>query len=180
MSEVLEPQDLPGVRVVELKAFGDSRGRFIETYRKEWFEGCPPMVQSNRADSVKGVLRGLHFHRKQADYWYVTAGRIFVALADLRIGSPTRGKVATTVIGAGAERGVYIPKGIAHGYLALDACTMTYQVDCGYDSTDEYGVAWDDPALAVPWPCEGAPLLSDRDKSNPTVADVDEAHLIRM
>ncbi len=180
MPDVVSPQEIPGVRVVELKAFPDSRGRFLETYRSEWFEGCPPMVQSNRSDSTKGVLRGLHFHRQQADYWYMTAGRAFVALADLRVGSPTRGRVASLEIGVGSERGVYIPKGVAHGYLALEDCTMTYQVDRTYDASDEFGVAWDDPQLGVPWPSEGAPLLSDRDQNNPKVADLDEALLVRV
>jgi dTDP-4-dehydrorhamnose 3,5-epimerase len=180
MPEPVAPDEIPGVRLVKLKVFPDPRGRFIESYRREWFEGCPPMVQSNQSDSIPMVLRGLHFHRKQADYWHVTKGRVFVALADLRVGSPTRGRVASLEIGEGAEIGVYVPKGVAHGYLALEPCTLTYQVDQYYDDTDEYGVAWDDPDLGVQWPLDGAPLLSDRDRENPNAADLDEALLVRL
>ena len=65
----IEPEAIQGVRVVALKSHPDERGRFLETFRQEWFPGRPVMVQGNRSDSKEGVLRGLHFHRKQADYW---------------------------------------------------------------------------------------------------------------
>ena len=165
-------EELPGVTVIKLRSFPDDRGRFLETYRQEWFPGKAAMVQGNRSDSHEGVLRGLHFHRKQADYWYVPDGRVLVALADLRPGSPTRGKVATLEIGTGTDLAVYIPPGVAHGYYALTAATMTYLVDNYYDNTDEFGVAWDDPDLAIAWPFSGEPILSDRDQENPKVADL--------
>lgn len=171
-------EEIPGVKVVALTSHGDERGRFLETYRKEWFPGRPPMVQGNRSDSVAGVLRGLHFHRKQADYWYVPQGRVLVALADLRPGSPAQGRVATFEVGDARDVGVYIPPGVAHGYLAITAATMTYQVDQYYDASDEFGVAWDDPELGVPWGCDGAPLLSGRDQQNPTLAGIDPTLLV--
>ncbi len=166
---------MPGVGVMPLKAHADARGRFIETYRQEWFPGRPAMLQGNRSDSVAGVLRGLHFHRKQADYWYVPEGRVLAALADLRAGSPTEGAVAVLELGRGAEVGLYVPPGVAHGYYALEAATMTYLVDQYYDPSDELGVAWDDPELGVPWPFEGKPLLSPRDEQNPRLAAIPAA-----
>lgn len=179
MSVSIDPSEIPGVSVRPLTIHQDERGCFVETYREEWFPGRPHMVQGNRADSVAHVLRGLHFHRHQADYWYVTAGRILVVLADLRVGSPTRGRTATLEIGDGAPLGVYIPPGVAHGYYALTACTMTYLVDQTYDPADELGVTWDDPDLAIAWPGR-EPLLSPRDQQNPRVADLDEATLVRF
>ena len=173
-------QEIPGVRVVELKSFPDSRGRFVETFRQSWFEGCPAMVQGNRSDSKKGVLRGLHFHRKQADYWMCVQGRMLAAVADLRPGSPTHGKVATVEFGDGADLGIYIPPGVAHGYYALTDATMTYMVDQYYDSTDEFGVAWDDPALGIPWPVDTPPILSDRDQNNPGMDGLDPATLVQF
>ena len=177
MNAPIPATEIPGVAVRPLTVHQDERGCFVETYREEWFPGRPHMVQGNRADSQAGVLRGLHFHRHQADYWYVTAGRILVVLADLRPGSPTQGRTATLEIGDGAPFGVYIPPGVAHGYFALTACTMTYLVDQTYDPQDELGVTWDDPDLAIAWPGD-APILSPRDQENPRVADLDAAGLV--
>lgn len=174
---LIPAEEIPGVRVVHLKAHVDARGRFIETWREEWFPGCPKMIQGNRSDSVPGVLRGLHYHLRQADYWYVPAGKVQACLADLRKGSPTRGKIATLDLGGEPELGLYIPPGVAHGYLALTEATMTYLVDRTYDPTDELGVAWNDLELAIPWKLQGAPSLSNRDQQNPKVADLDPTRL---
>jgi dTDP-4-dehydrorhamnose 3,5-epimerase len=178
-ARVVDAEAMPGVRVVELKVHADARGRFIETYREAWFPRRPPMVQSNRSDSVQGVLRGLHYHRHQTDYWYVPDGRILVALADLRLSSPTRGAVSTFEIGEGHELGVLIPPGVAHGYYTLTKATMTYLVDRYYDTNDELGVAWDDPELGIKWPFQGKPLLSGRDEKNGRVAQLDPKLLPR-
>lgn len=175
---VVAPEVMPGVRVMQLKPHVDARGRFIETFRQEWFPGRPAMIQGNRSDSEPNVLRGLHYHLRQADYWYVPAGRVFVALADLRLGSPVRGSVATLELGDGRDLGVYIPPGVAHGYYALERSTMTYLVDRTYDTNDELGVAWDDPELGIAWPLLGkTPLLSPRDLESPRVAALDPGRL---
>src|SRR5919106_2905378 len=129
--------------LVRLQAHADERGRFIETYRQEWFPAARPMVQGNRSDSRAGVVRALHYHLHQADYWYVPTGRIFVAMFDLRRSSPTRGETLTLEIGEGAEIGVYIPPGVAHGFQAITDATLTYLVDHYYDPADEHGLAWD-------------------------------------
>lgn len=141
---------LPGVLVVPLRSFEDERGRFVETYREAWFPDRPAMLQSNRSDSKAGVLRGLHFHRKQADYWVVARGRIQVGLADLRPGSPTHLQAATFELGE-ADSGVYIPPGVAHGFLALNDAALTYQVDQHYDGSDELG--W--PGTTRTWRSRG-------------------------
>ncbi len=167
--------EIDGVILVHLLPHGDERGRFIETYRQEWFPG-PPMLQGNRSDSKAGVLRGLHFHRYQADYWYVPNGRILVALHDLRRSSPTRGKSLAFEIGEGADIGVYIPPGVAHGFQAVTVATLTYLVDQYYDASDEHGLAWDDPDAAIPWTLAD-PILSDRDKQNPKLADIPQDDL---
>lgn len=178
-AKVVSAETIAGVVVRELKAFEDARGRFLETYRQEWFPGKPAMIQGNRSDSAANVLRGMHFHKKQADYWYVPQGRVFVALADLRQGSETEGAIATLYLGEGeGERAVYIPPGVAHGYYAPQAATMTYLVDQYYDNTDEFGVAWNDPSLAISWPTDGQdPILSPRDQENPLVSEIDPADL---
>src|SRR5687768_16341454 len=110
------------------------------------------MIQGNRSDSGRGVLRGLHYHRRQADYWYEVRGRVFVAMHDLRRSSPTCGASLTMEIGDENQVGVYIPKGVAHGFQAMTDVTLTYLVDQYYDNTDELGLAYDDPTAAIPWP----------------------------
>jgi dTDP-4-dehydrorhamnose 3,5-epimerase len=167
---------ISGVVLVHLQSAPDERGRFLETFRQEWFPDAPPMLQGNRSDSHRGVIRGLHFHLRQADYCYAPSGTIFVALHDLRRSSPTRGATLSVTIGDGADIGVYIPPGVAHGFQATTDATLTYLVDQYYDNSDEHGVAWDDPDVGIPWPLAD-PLLSERDRTNPKLADIPSGRL---
>ena len=177
MSEILASSAILGVKFVQLRVFEDERGRFMETFRQAWFPERPwDIVQANRSDSHAGVLRGLHYHHCQVDFWHVAHGAIRVGLADLRRSSPTRGAVQVFEIGDGNLVGVFIPVGVAHGFYALTDATLTYIVDNYYDGADECGVAWDDPDLAVPWQAI-APSLSLRDRANPRLRDIPESHL---
>ncbi len=174
MAEVTPSAAIDGVLVVDPVVHADDRGLFVETWRQEWLGNVPPMVQGNRADRVAGTVVGLHYHLHQADYWVVAAGQARVVLHDLRTGSPTDG--ATVVMDLGGDgperhRGVYIPPGVAHGFAALSDLTITYLVDRTYDSSDELGVAWDDPAVGADWGVAG-PVLSERDLANPARADL--------
>ncbi len=163
--------EIPGVLIVDLVGHGDDRGRFMETFRQEWFPDAPPMVQGNRSDSAAGTLRGLHYHLHQADYWYVPFGRLLVALYDLRQSSPSQGTSLGFEIGEGHEVGVYIPPGVAHGFQAVTDVTLTYLVDNYYDPDDENGLAWDDANIKIDWP-HAEPILSGRDQDNPSLADI--------
>jgi len=155
---------LQGMHLVELATHEDARGSFTETFRQGWLpEGAPPMVQANLSFSRAGVLRGLHLHRRQADFWCVLQGSAFVALLDLRVGSPTEGRTWTdTFDAARGLRGLYIPPGVAHGFCALSDVRLLYMVDAYYSGDDEEGFAWNDPELQAPWPVED-PILSPRD-----------------
>lgn len=167
MTEIIESSAIPGIKVVKFRVFADTRGQFMETFRKDWFpERTWEVVQSNRSESAAGVLRGLHFHHHQVDYWQVIQGSILVGLADLRRGSPAFGKVETVQLDAANPMGLFIPIGVAHGFLALTQATLLYLVDNYYTGSDEHGIAWNDPDLAIPWGTN-APLLSDRDRANP-------------
>ena len=186
---------LPGVRYGRLTRHGDVRGAFRELWRLSSFETLdaadtgptadvavgrsPRFVQANLSDSAPGVLRGLHLHRRQLDYWVVTAGRAFVALVDVRpmlAGGPAPA-VETRVLAA--DGWVVIPAGVAHGFLALEPLAMLYLVTNEFDGSDELGFAWDDPAVGVPWPAptelptpDGRPILSQRDLTNPLLTDL--------
>lgn len=155
---------------------GDARGRFVETYRREWFPGGREMVQGSRSDKAAGALVGLHYHLSQADYWYVARGTARVVLHDLRVGSPTQGVTEIREIGDGNDHGIYIPPGVGHGFAALSDMTLTYLVDQYYNPNDEHGVAWDDPALVLEWGVAN-PVISERDRLSPKFSDIASAKL---
>lgn len=165
-----------GVYVVRFQKFGDPRGYFYESFRRTWIPGVREMIQGNCSFSQAGVLRGLHYHLKQADFWSVPSGRVRAALYDFRQDSPTRGTCHVLDLG-GEENplGLYIPRGVAHGFCALEDSFMTYLVDEYYDNSDELGIRWDDPALGLDWRLTRPPIVSERDARNPAVADVPPA-----
>jgi dTDP-4-dehydrorhamnose 3,5-epimerase len=171
MAHVYESNDIPGVWLIRLEPVSDERGRFVETYRSSWLPFAAPMVQANRSESTSGVLRGLHYHRRQADLWLVQSGRVTTVLSDTRVGSPTEGKHTSVPQGGDEQLAVYIPEGVAHGFYAHDEVVMTYLVTGEYDGSDELGIAWNDPDLGIDWP-DSDPILSDRDRRNPPLADI--------
>jgi dTDP-4-dehydrorhamnose 3,5-epimerase len=162
---------------VPIRVFADERGRFMETFRREWFPWINwDKMQGNRSDSKRHVMRGLHYHLRQIDYWYASSGMIRMAMVDLRASSPSYMAVETLEIGEDNLTGVFVPVGVAHGFLALTDATLTYLVNNYYDGSDERGVAWNDPALNIPWGIE-EPLLSARDAQNPLFKDIAAAAL---
>jgi dTDP-4-dehydrorhamnose 3,5-epimerase len=170
MADIEESGIIRGVRRVRLAAHADERGSFMETFRQEWFPDWDA-AQANCSRSLKNVLRGLHFHRHQIDYWYVAAGRIRVGLADLRQGSPTLGATEVLEMHEDDSLALVIPPGVAHGYYSLAPSTLIYLVNRTYDPDDELGVAWDDPDLGIPWNAAD-PVLSPRDRNNPRLAEI--------
>jgi dTDP-4-dehydrorhamnose 3,5-epimerase len=177
MTAIVASAVIPGVKQVRFRSFGDARGQFMETFRKDWFpERTWEIVQANRSVSRPGVLRGLHFHHHQVDYWQVVAGAIRVGLADLRRSSSAYGQTQIVELSASDPGGLFIPIGVAHGFLALTDATLLYLVDNYYDGSDELGVAWNDPDLALAWGID-APLLSERDRANPRLASLPTAAL---
>ena len=185
------PSTLDGVRYGAIARFEDPRGSFRELWREDAFgridpaqAGSPPgqeprFVQANLATSAAGVLRGLHLHQRQLDHWVVASGRAFVVLVDVRpmLRGEARPIVETRELVA--DEWVDIPIGVAHGFLALEPLQLIYLVTNEYDGSDELGFAWDDPLAAVAWPAvpespDGRPILSDRDRTNPSLSDLVE------
>lgn len=176
MSEVENSPLIEGVQWVKFKLFGDERGCFRESFRREWFpQRSWENMQSNLSESKAGVLRGLHYHFHQVDYWFVAAGKIRAGLVDLRASSPTYGAVQTIDMGGENQLGLFIPIGVAHGFAALTDVTFVYIVDQYFTGKDEYGVAWNDPAIGIDWGV-ASPLVSPRDVANPLMKDILPGH----
>jgi dTDP-4-dehydrorhamnose 3,5-epimerase len=171
------PASIPDVLVVEPDVHRDARGFFVETYHAEKYRAHGigvTFVQDNHTRSTARTLRGLHAQRlhPQAKLIRVVAGEIYDVAVDLRRGSPTFGRSFGVVISAESFRQVYVPAGFAHGFCVLtDAAEVAYKCSSLYDPADEFGIAWNDPSLAIDWPIHD-PLLSDRDRRNPTLAEL--------
>ena len=159
---------IDGVFLYRLKRLPDERGSFCELFRREWFQQVfdGEEVQVNCSVSHSGVVRGLHYHRLQTDFWIPLSGEIVAGLADIREDSPTYGKSLSLPMSAESPAGLLIPPGIAHGFSARTDLMMMYVVNRYFDDTDEYGIAWDDPAFGIQWGVK-EPILSERDSSNP-------------
>ena len=163
--------DIPDVIRVEAKAFADSRGFFMETYKRSQFEagGLPQrFVQGNYSYSTsRGVLRGLHYQMNphpQGKLVWALKGEIYDVAVDIRKGSPWYGKYVGEVLSQDNKRMLYVPEGFAHGFLVLsDSADVLYQVTDEWAPETERSIIWNDPDLAIKWPIDIEPLLSDKD-----------------
>jgi dTDP-4-dehydrorhamnose 3,5-epimerase len=172
-----DASQLPGVWRRRLLIHPDERGSFMELWRSSWLRGLAnsgiriEMAQANLSRSDAGVLRGLHFHLRQADYWVALEGRAFVGLVDLRKMLEGGASLAVETFDMETGDALYIPEGVAHGFFAYEPMTLVYLVTNEYDGTDEHGFAWNDAQAGVPWPVT-SPTLSGRDASNPPLREV--------
>jgi dTDP-4-dehydrorhamnose 3,5-epimerase len=172
---------IPGVMILEPKVFGDARGFFIESFNQRVFDeavGAPTtFVQDNHSRSRRGVLRGLHFQRgphAQGKLVRVVGGAVFDVAVDVRAGSPSRGRWVGVELSAANHRQLWIPPGLAHGFLVLsDSADFLYKTTAYYSPADEVAVRWDDPELAIAWPDLGAaPELSAKDAAAPCLREL--------
>jgi len=159
---------IEGAYVRRTPTFPDERGSFTELWRTDWFDDLPEgtdalMRQANVSRSKPRVLRGLHLHRHQADFWVVAEGRAFVALVDVRPVLAGTGAAAVHTVEADPGTAIYVPAGVAHGFYAPEGLTLIYLVTNVYDGSDELGFAFDDPDVDVPWP-DPEPVVSHRDR----------------
>ena len=166
-----------GVVLLEPEVHGDERGFMVETYRRDtWAElGVDvEFVQHNHSRSARNTLRGLHFQTEpgQAKLVRCPRGSIFDVAVDLRRGSPTYGQWEGHVLDDERHRQLFVPAGFGHGFAVLsDVADVAYQLSSTYDPLTEAGIAWDDSEVGVEWPV-AEPLLSERDRSAPKLAEV--------
>ena len=168
--------ELEGLKIIELDVFGDGRGRFFETYSAARYAAAGievTFVQDNVSVSQRGVLRGMHWQvgaSAQAKLVSVLAGAVWDVVVDIRKGSPTFGKWKSIELSAANGRQLFIPRGFAHGFLALEDNTIfSYKCDNYYDKASELGFRFDDPEVGIAWPdVAGGYVLSPKDRVHPS------------
>ncbi|MEM6551943.1 MAG: dTDP-4-dehydrorhamnose 3,5-epimerase [Planctomycetota bacterium] len=177
----VQPLAIPDVKLITPKRFGDHRGFFMETYSEPVLAEhgiTDRFVQDNHSKSAAvGTLRGLHFQKPphaQAKLVRVTAGRVLDVAVDIRKGSPTFGQHVTAELSAENDAQLYVPVGFAHGFVTFEPNTeFLYKVSGLYAPQADAGLIWNDPELAIDWPLDVQPVLSEKDSQLPTFADFD-------
>lgn len=175
------PTAIAGVLILEPRVFGDERGFFMESFNQKKFVAAtgiePAFVQDNHSRSAKGVLRGLHFQvppHAQGKLVRVTQGAVFDVAVDIRRASPSFGRWVGVELSGTNHRQLWIPPGLAHGFLVLsDSADFLYKTTDYYEPKAERSLRWDDPALAIEWPDVGMPpVLSGKDAAAAGLADL--------
>ncbi|MDW5443913.1 dTDP-4-dehydrorhamnose 3,5-epimerase [Polaromonas sp. SM01] len=158
------------VLIIEPRVFGDPRGFFLESFNQRDFNVATgtnyTFVQDNHSRSAKGVLRGLHYQLElpQGKLVRVVRGTVFDVAVDIRSASPTFGKWVGLELSEHDNRQLWVPPGLAHGFLVLsESADFLYKTTDYYAPTQERCIAWDDPTLAIDWPLDGHPVLSGKD-----------------
>ena len=168
---------LPGVLIIEPKAFGDHRGFFLETFQVERYRDAGitlPFVQDNHSRSQRGVLRGLHFQktRPQGKLVSVSRGAVYDVAVDIDPASATYGQFVGVELNDDNHRQLWIPPGYAHGFCVLsEVADFQYKCTDFYFPADEGGLLWNDPDVGIPWPIT-EPQLSAKDANNPRLRDL--------
>ena len=174
---------IEGVLVIEPRVFSDERGYFFESYNEERFLSetgiAVRFVQDNESRSKRGVVRGFHFQRPphaQAKLVRVVKGKVVDVAVDIRTGSPTYGKYVAVELSEHNHRQLFLPHGMAHGFMVLsDEAIFQYKCDEYYHPESEGAIIWNDPTIAMDWGVTEADIiLSEKDRQNPTLAELGE------
>lgn len=173
--------EIPEVVIIEPKVFGDDRGYFMETFRRDLFENNVRkinFIQDNESKSKRGVLRGLHYQLPpfaQSKLVRVIKGSVIDVAVDIRKGSPTFGKYVAVELSEENKRQLFIPRGFAHGFLVTsDEAIFVYKVDNYYSSECDRSIRFDDPDININWNFpKDEILVSDKDKNAPYLKDAE-------
>jgi dTDP-4-dehydrorhamnose 3,5-epimerase len=182
----MEKLAIPGAYVVTPRIHPDARGHFLEWFRGDDFAGGTghriALAQANLSVSRKGTLRGIHFADVppgQAKYATCVHGEVLDVIVDIRTGSPTFGMAHAVKLDDQAHRAVYLAEGLGHAFMALtDQATLVYLCSEPYAPASEHAINPLDPQLAIPWPDNVEPLLSDKDTAAPTLAEAQSNGLL--
>jgi dTDP-4-dehydrorhamnose 3,5-epimerase len=171
---------IPDVLLIEPRVFGDSRGFFFESFNKAQFEAVlgrtTTFVQDNHSRSAKNVLRGLHYQiiHPQGKLVRVVAGAVFDVAVDIRKSSPTFGKWVGEILSEENKKQLWVPEGFAHGFVVLtDNAEFLYKTTDYWSPEHERCILWNDANLAISWPIDQEPRLSDKDKQGVSFKDAE-------
>jgi dTDP-4-dehydrorhamnose 3,5-epimerase len=178
--------DIAGAWEFTPTAFPDHRGLFAAPFQEQAFidaVGHPlRLAQTNHSVSRRGTIRGVHFADvppSQAKYVYCPSGALLDVIVDIRVGSPTFGQWAAVTLDSEKFNAVYVSEGLGHSFIALAENTaMAYICSEGFNPSAEHGITPVDPALGLPWPADIEPILSDKDREAPTLAEAQAAGLL--
>ncbi|GAA3436206.1 dTDP-4-dehydrorhamnose 3,5-epimerase family protein [Kutzneria kofuensis] len=167
-------------------AFPDHRGLFAAPFQEQAFVeavGHPMrLAQTNHSVSRRGTIRGVHFADvppSQAKYVYCPYGALLDVIVDIRVGSPTFGQWTSVVLDSEKFNALYVSEGLGHSFIALaDNTAMSYFCSEPFNPSAEHGITPMDPALGLPWPSDIEPILSDKDRDAPTLAEAEAAGLL--
>ena len=182
----VSPTAIANVLILDPKVFGDARGFFVESYNQQDFAQATGLdvhfVQDNHSRSSKGVLRGLHYQlppRAQGKLVRCVRGAVFDVAVDIRKSSPSFGQWMGVELTEDNHRQLWIPPGMAHGFVTLtDSADFLYKTTDYYATAYDRGIAWNDPAIGIAWPEPGLTLqLSPKDQEARRLADVPGADL---
>jgi dTDP-4-dehydrorhamnose 3,5-epimerase len=175
----VQSTQIPGVLIVEPTVFGDDRGFFLESFNEREMRTIgidAHFVQDNHSRSQRNVLRGLHYQisQPQGKLVRVVSGKVFDVAVDVRHDSPTFGKWAGVELSAENKRMLWMPPGLAHGFVVLsDSADFLYKATDYYAQEFERTIFWNDPDLAIEWPLAGQPILSSKDAAAKTFRDAE-------
>lgn len=179
-----EKQFIKDVILVKPKVFGDNRGFFLESYKKSDFFANGIKVefnQDNHSKSSSHVLRGLHYQAKpygQAKLVRCSRGRIYDVAVDIRKNSPTYGKYVKVELSEENKQMLFIPEGFAHGFVVLsDEAELLYKASGEYNPAADRGILWNDEKIGIDWGIDFEPILSDKDKKQPRLVEVNEREI---
>lgn len=174
------PTRIPDVLIIEPKVFGDARGFFFESFNQKAFNEATGLdlsfVQDNHSRSTQGVLRGLHYQlqQPQGKLVRVVRGAVFDVAVDIRRGSPTFGQWVGIELSEDNQRQLWIPPGLAHGFLVLsESADFLYKTTDYYAPQHEHCIAWNDPDIGIEWPATAAPQLSAKDQRGKRLREAD-------
>ena len=180
MPYTVTPTAIADVLVLEPKVFGDARGFFYESFNARDFAQATgldtPFVQDNHSKSAQGVLRGLHYQiqHPQGKLVRVVQGEVFDVAVDLRRRSPTFGRWVGERLSADNRRQLWVPPGFAHGFVVLsDSAEFLYKTTDYWYPEHERSLLWNDPALGIDWPIDGAPQLAAKDAAAALLKDAE-------
>jgi dTDP-4-dehydrorhamnose 3,5-epimerase len=182
----VEKLAIPGAYVFTPRIYADARGHFLEWFKEDDFAGDVghrlALAQANLSVSRKGTVRGIHFADVppgQAKYVICVRGEVLDVIVDIRTGSPTFGMAHAVELDDQGHRAVYLAEGLGHAFMALtDRTILVYLCSKPYTPVREHAIYPLDNQLAIPWPEDVEPLLSDKDAAAPSLAEAQSRGLL--